>query len=323
MPIAGDEVTFLTQRAKLPKDWQDGIFEEEFLEEGQESLSTLLIKKSQESNELQEMLKQARVNYFQRIKKCEFQEKELGERRIEYENHKAKFERFMNDNEQQRNRAVRRAHEEQKEGEKMEEEIVKLKIEIDELRTRTKICLSSLRDNRRFEKLLEKVVVASQDTFESVADLLARYDTLSMITTDLQNSVKSNETGVDQLRHTIGQAAKAYQNETLVLNSSITQLKHLYEQARSGYSLTEQNAYESELSHKMKNSEIGEVKLAVTNIYARSKQKFVNSSKIALISKLDRIGTQLATMQEILKEYDKTIHRQQQEAKKPITNGKK
>lgn len=50
---------------------------QEFFEEGQESLSTLLLKKTQESYDLQDALKTARANYFQRIKKCEEKEKEL------------------------------------------------------------------------------------------------------------------------------------------------------------------------------------------------------------------------------------------------------
>lgn len=80
---------------------------------------------------MQDQLKQTRIQYFQRIKKCEEKEEEL-KRRVEYsfftsntykkaefEQHKLKFERFMKDNEQKKLKATTKAHEETKERENL------------------------------------------------------------------------------------------------------------------------------------------------------------------------------------------------------------
>lgn len=85
------------------------------------------------------------------------------------------------------------------------------------------------------------------------------------------------------------------QNEILVLTGVLSESKQQYENVQLERITKEQELFETEGTNTSKIGELGEAKLAISNLYARSKLKW-NKDKLPITEKLETIGNLLVDL---------------------------
>jgi len=138
-----------------------------------------------------------------------------------------KFNKFLQENESKRNRAVKRAGDERRQREVKEVEIARLKRQYQEKMEEELQMKAYVAQNIKYQQYLTDVVehVQGSEDFPEVQDLLNRYKTLRDANNDLTKRQVQHDIENENKRQQFSQFTKERANEVLNQNNAIATLQ--------------------------------------------------------------------------------------------------
>ena len=121
------------------------------------SPATRLLEKRRQMFEVQEALDAQKEEFARREEAFRRREEGLRQKDLELQESLIKFNKFLQENESKRNRADKRASEEQKLRRQKEEEIVKLRRGLGKMRTEYTVLEEKLAKNKKYQVFLERM----------------------------------------------------------------------------------------------------------------------------------------------------------------------
>ena len=139
-----------------------------------------------------------------------------------------KFNKFLQENENKRTRAMKRCTDECRIREAEEKEILKLKGLLSTKACEEKDLIEKLSRNEKYHKYLKCVIKEAQtssDNYSEIQDILDRYQTLKTTNNDLISQLKRNTKDHEISRLSYTQFTKKSGNEILNMNNEIVTLQ--------------------------------------------------------------------------------------------------
>ena len=226
-----------------------------------------------------------------------------------------KFNKFLQENESKRNRAVKRTQDERKQREQKESEIVRLKEEHRKRLVRRRVHRAhsrrrhrhppnstqpnptqpsttppgeqedektkkrELQLNEKYQLYLTNVVEGGGDDYHEIQDLLNRYKTLKDANQDLADAQRKHEQDNEDKRLEFANFKKERQNEMLNQNNDIAKLQKILE-GREGITLRLLNDVDSTIRGTSdKTLELGQILRSVQNLLERFQKQVHSNAK--------------------------------------------
>eukprot|EP00904_Undaria_pinnatifida_P007856 jgi/Undpi1/41/HiC_scaffold_1.g00041.m1 len=233
------------------------------------SPATRLLEKRRQMFEIQEALEAQKEEFSRREDAFRRREDALRKKDLELQESLIKFNKFLQENESKRNRAVKRAGDERKQREQKEQEITKLKKQCRERQDEETRLRRDLEEHRRYHDFLAQVVEAATEDYPEVQDLLKRFTTLKDANKNLNEAQTRDEGETERLRSEFSSYTKERTNDILNESNEIAGL-----QKRLELSGREVHLLQNELDNKIRSMsdrtlEMGQVLGAVANILDR------------------------------------------------------
>jgi hypothetical protein len=196
------------------------------------SPATRLLEKRRQMFEVQEALNAQKDEFARREDAFRRREDGLRRKDLELQESLIKFNKFLQENESKRNRALKRAAEERKQREAKELEIKRLEAELasklkEELELKERV-----ERNIQYQDFLEGLCQSMSKYFPEISDILNRHDTLVKANVDLLLNKQSQELISESLQREYLEYKKEGENKELNSNNTIAELQAQLESKR-------------------------------------------------------------------------------------------
>jgi hypothetical protein len=200
-----------------------------------------------------------------------------------------KFNKFLQENETKKNRALKRAADEKKQRESKEIEIKRFKTQLEQKMREEAVLKQELERNMKYQEFLDGLVSSMAKFFpEGISDVLNRYKTLRDANTYLLEKQQADEATNESTLREFTTFKKTKENEILNSNNEIADMqKKLEHRVAKANSLQEEiegvivAASEKVLS-------LGQIVSAISNILDRCNENFRRRHNKPMIDKADR-----------------------------------
>lgn len=240
--------------------------------------------------EVQEALNSQKEEFSRREDAFRRREDGLRRKDLELQESLIKFNKFLQENESKRNRALKRAADEKKQRESKEGEIRRLEAQLKSKLQEEKLLKGELERNIKYQDYLENVVQTMSKYFPEVSDVLNRYKTLKDANAYLLEKQMAEEAAQEGTQREFSQYRKSKENQILNNNNEIAEMQVQYEQRK-----TKTQALQGEIdTHLHEASDkalvLGQILSAVTNMLERCEESFrVRHNKPAAERSTDKI----------------------------------
>lgn len=238
------------------------------------SPATRLLEKRRQMFEIQEALDARKEEFLRRDDAFRRREDALRRKDLELQESLIKFNKFLQENESKKNRAMKRMNEERRHREAKESEIKSLS---DQLAAKKKEEHDLKRDverNRKYQEYLENVVQFVGKDFPEISDLLNRYWILKEARVSLTAKQTSDEKESDKLRTALSIYTKEKETEILNRSNEIAALQLKLEQQLSLGTRLRVDAEQSMIESSEKVLELGQIFSCVDNLLTRCETSF-------------------------------------------------
>jgi len=243
------------------------------------SPATRLLEKRRQMFEVQEALDVQKEEFARREDAFRRREETLRKKDLELQESLIKFNKFLQENESKRNRALKRASDEQKNREQKEAEIARLKQEYRLKQEEDQAVKKGLEMHVKYRDYLTNVFEGVEEEYNEIQDLLNRFETLKHANLDLAKAHRDNEQKNESQRQLFGNFKKECQNEILNRTNDIAKKQKLYEQ-KTGDVLRLQNIVDSSVESSSKELlELGQVIRTVRNLHDRIETRLQNTGR--------------------------------------------
>lgn len=196
------------------------------------SPATRLLEKRRQMFEVQEALNAQKDEFARREDAFRRREDGLRRKDLELQESLIKFNKFLQENESKRNRALKRAAEERKQREAKELEIKRLEAELasklkEELELKERV-----ERNIQYQDFLEGLCQSMSKYFPEISDILNRHDTLVKANVDLLLNKQRQELISESLQREYLEYKKEGENKELNSNNTIAELQAQLESKR-------------------------------------------------------------------------------------------
>ncbi|DAZ99406.1 TPA: hypothetical protein N0F65_005308 [Lagenidium giganteum] len=233
------------------------------------SPATRLLEKRRQMFEVQEALDAQKEEFARREDAFHRREEGLRKKDLELQESLIKFNKFLQENESKRNRAVKRATDEIKQRLVKEQEVTKLKQQLEHLWTECGKLNNEVKKNLKYTRYLELVQELVPEDYPEVADLVNRYHTLKETNRDLSQNQFYHEEENEKRRLAFSSFQKERANEILNFNNKIA---HLQRQLENEESMSIRMQQETDASLRMttqKTLALGQIIMAIGNLLQR------------------------------------------------------
>jgi len=224
--------------------------------------------------EVQEALNSQKEEFSRREDAFRRREDGLRRKDLELQESLIKFNKFLQENESKRNRAIKRGAEEKKQREVKEKEIEQLKIQLARKKKEENELKIDVERNMKYQEYLENVVNTMSKYFPEISDILNRYKTLRSVNFDLIEKHKSEESTSDLMLREYANLRKSGENTVLNSTNAIADKQVVLEQCRV-VNMREQGEIDKVLMEASeKGLELGQIITSVSNILERSEESY-------------------------------------------------
>lgn len=238
------------------------------------SPATRLLEKRRQMFEVQEALNSQKEEFSRREDAFRRREENLRRKDLELQESLIKFNKFLQENESKRNRAMKRIAEEKKQREIKEKEIELLKIQLIQKKKDEMIQKLEVEKNLKYQDYLENVVSTMSKFFPEISDILNRYKTLRDANIYLIEKHKTEESQTDLIQRDYVNLKKSSENAVLNNTNAIADKQLVLEQCRL-HTMREQVEIEKvTMEASEKGLELGQILSSVTNILERCEESF-------------------------------------------------
>lgn len=294
------------------------------------SPATRLLEKRRQMFEVQEALNSQKEEFSRREDAFRRREDALRRKDLELQESLIKFNKFLQENESKRNRALKKSTEEKKQREIKEKEIEKLEIQLKNKLKEENQLKKEVEKLMKYQDYLENVVQTMSKFFPEISDILNRYKTLKDANLYLLEKHKNDESVNDNLQKEFLLYKKSKENLLLNESNEVAEMQLVLENKKNK-SLRIQNSLEKlTLEASEKTLELGQIITSVSNILERCEESFrvrhnkpiidrkyylekLNSLSISeqcfkTMSKLDEIAMFMVDYRDIISEYSASTH---------------
>ncbi|KAG7386178.1 Coiled-coil domain-containing protein 42 [Phytophthora boehmeriae] len=189
------------------------------------SPATRLLEKRRQMFEVQEALDAQKEEFARREDAFHRREEGLRKKDLELQESLIKFNKFLQENESKRNRAVKRASDEVKQRMTKEQEVARLQTQLTVLQQESDALGAQVRHHLKYTRYLELVQEAVPEDYPEVSDLVNRYRTLRETNHDLTRNQIAHEEESESKRLEFSAFQKERANEILTFNNRIASLQ--------------------------------------------------------------------------------------------------
>mmetsp|Transcript_26230 Transcript_26230/g.26473 ORF Transcript_26230/g.26473 Transcript_26230/m.26473 type:complete len:389 (+) Transcript_26230:129-1295(+) len=238
------------------------------------SPATRLLEKRRQMFEVQEALNSQKEEFSRREDAFRRREEALRRRDLELQESLIKFNKFLQENETKRNRALKRVTDERKQREQKELEIRRLEAQHREKMAEERILKAEVERNRKYQDYLENVVQYMSKDFPEISDILNRYKTLKDVNTYLNEKQLSDEAKYENTLRDFLSYKKETENEILKKNNDIAEMQERLEHCQMRKMMLQNESDTSNDEASKKTLALGQILSSVTNILERCEESF-------------------------------------------------
>ncbi|KAM6164800.1 coiled-coil domain-containing protein 42-like [Rhynchocyon petersi] len=281
------------------------------IEEQSESPSIRLLEKKKEAQILHRVMEEKKETFKRKMESLNQRWEDLAVKEAQLKAHMQKFEQFIQENDQKRIRALKKANKERELKQLRVQELAKAKQEIVALRLKHQRLSSKLQAYSIFNKYLEKVVENSE--FEEIQEVIACYKTLVSMNHDLMQSVQDGQEKIEHAKARLAHYMKEKGDEILQLNNQLAQLQMRYDRAHSNVIVWESRWAHIQNTAAKKTLLLGTIKMATLNLFQMVSKQLKDSPSVSLEDthkQLDVIQQYIQDLSDILAEVKKKEQQQ-------------
>lgn len=256
------------------------------------SPATRLLEKRRQMFEVQEALNSQKEEFARREDAFRRREDGLRRKDLELQESLIKFNKFLQENESKRNRALKRAADERKQREQKEIEIRRLEEQLREKLVEEMALKQKAERNMKYHEYLENVVQHMSKFFPEIADVLNRYKTLRDVNTYLLEKNAEEEETNEKIQREYVTYRKEMENEVLNCNNDIAVMQFKYEHGRQKTMDLQSQIDRAVEEASKKTLALGQILSSVSNILTRCEESFrVRHNKPRIDRSSDRVDT--------------------------------
>lgn len=235
--------------------------------------------------EVQEAL-DAQKDEFQR-KEATFKRREemLKAKDLALQESLIKFNKFLQENDSKRNRAVKKMLDESRQKTLKEHEIERLLAEVERQKEKRGQMEEEVKKMSQYQAYLDEVLEAEEE-YPEIVDLLSRYETLHAANDDLIQRQDLAARENEEERHSLQTFIREKSDEILAQNNEIAELQKDTEAAAAEVLETQEVSERAMQTVAERTLQLGQVIMACENIYARC---VVNSNVVRKEPKSDAV----------------------------------
>lgn len=276
---------------------------------------------------MQEALNSQKEEFARREDAFRRREEVLRRKDIELQESLIKFNKFLQENESKRNRALKRGADERKQREQKEAEIKKLEEQLREKLQEEQALKEVAERNMKYHEYLENVVQQMSKFFPEISDVLNRYKTLKDVNQYLVEKNQREDETNENTRREYTTYRKVKENELLNCNNDIAVMQVKLEHGKVT-SLELQSKLDRHTQEAAKKTlALGQILSSVKNILNRCEESFrIRHNKPKMersadrmegmtlqeqfqrtMSKLDEIAMFIVDYRDIISEYNAEV----------------
>lgn len=238
------------------------------------SPATRLLEKRRQMFEVQEALNSQKEEFSRREDAFRRREESLRRKDLELQESLIKFNKFLQENESKRKRALARTADEKKQREQKEKEIEEKEKELQETLEKEAQLKQQVDRNLKYQDFLENVVQTVSKFFPEISDVLQRHTTLREENLNLLKKKNQDEAEFDNKQREYINIRKAKENELLNKSNEVAELQKTLEQYKSrSMALQEEMDHLTQETAK-KTKELGQIIASVGNLRERCEESF-------------------------------------------------
>jgi hypothetical protein len=227
--------------------------------------ATRLLEKRREMAEVDQALAAQKEEFQMKMESLQQRQEELERKESMLKESLLKFDKFLNENDVKKNRALRKANAERDLQKVKDTEIEKLQDELHKITKRRDALLKRLDRDIVFQKYLFKICEVSE--FHEIHEVTARYDTLTTTHEDLMQQSQLNQEKIETEKKLLMQYTEEKNNEILHCNNSLATLQTRLDKAQSNSVKWESKWAHIKNTAAQKTLMLGRIKMAVHNLY--------------------------------------------------------
>ncbi|XP_065123369.1 coiled-coil domain-containing protein 42 homolog [Paramisgurnus dabryanus] len=244
----------------------------EILETGVNTLqTTLVLKKQVEVDEVHRKLLNKRHEFKGCMQILQQRKEDLQQKQLEAKQRAAKFEKFVEENEVKRRRALKRFILEKRQNESKEKEKAELSKQLEELQARRLYLKERVKKYKIFEEFLLKVLQLLPDNYlgygaDLMTPIIRRYETLSTSRQDLLQQLNSLTDELKTSQHKLDTLKQDHGTYKLMTNQKLTELQTQLDQIKEKKKQQQLRLQMSLGESRDQVEEVGNILMAVRNL---------------------------------------------------------
>ncbi|XP_054312782.1 coiled-coil domain-containing protein 42 isoform X2 [Pongo pygmaeus] len=267
------------------------------VEGASESPSIRLLEKKKETKIMHQTMVQKKKMFQRRMETLNLRWEELGVKEAQLKAHIQKFEQFIQENDQKRIRAMKKANKERELKRQHMQELTKGKQEMVALRLEHQRLSAKLKDYSIFNKYLEKVVENSE--FEEIHEVIARYKTLVSMHHDLMQSAQEGQEKIERAKARLARYMEEKDDEILQQNNELARLQMRFDRAHSNVIIWESRWAHIQNTAAKKTLLLGTIKMATLNLFQIVSKQLKEVTEVALEDTHKQLDMEMKLLTEI------------------------
>ncbi|XP_063098326.1 coiled-coil domain-containing protein 42 isoform X2 [Cavia porcellus] len=245
-----------------------------------ESPSIRLLEKKKEATIIHQAMEEKKETFKNRMETLKLRWEELSVKEEQLKAHIQKFEQFIQENDQKRIRALKKANKERELKRYHLRDLTKAKQDMVALRLEHQRLSAKLQDYAVFNKYLEKVVENSE--FEEIHEVIGRYKTLVSMHHDLMQSAQEGQEKIERAKARLARYMEEKDDEILQHNNELARLQMRFDRARSDVIIWESRWAHIQNTAAKKTLLLGTIKMATLNLYQTVSKQLKEASQVSL-----------------------------------------
>ncbi|KAM8797008.1 coiled-coil domain-containing protein 42 [Eudromia elegans] len=234
-------------------------------EEDSQSPSIRLQQKKKQARMIQKALDAEEEAFKVRMEAINCRWKDLQAKEAQLKAYTQKFEKFIQENDEKRIRALKKASKERELKIQREKELLRARRELEVLRNKHQKIYSALQKYSIFNKYLEDVVKVSE--FEEIREVIGRHKTLVRMHEDLLQSAQTRMEMIEKAKVLLAQYTEEKEDKILQYNNELAQLQTRFDQAHSDVLIWESHWAHIQNTAAEKTLMLGTIKMATLNLF--------------------------------------------------------
>ncbi|PVD32298.1 hypothetical protein C0Q70_07731 [Pomacea canaliculata] len=238
---------------------------------------TLLLKKEAEVNRVDAELEAKRHEFNQRMESCSQRQLEVQKKQQRMKDRVSKFEKFIQENEAKRRRAIQKYQQEVKLSEQKTNEFNQLLEQLEALKARHAHLSKKLQKYKKYEEYLIRVIDAMPEDYlpsseDKVKGLMMRHRTLSESNGDLITNVVNMADELEDLKQVLENLKQEHAKQKVSDSSALARLQGQQERFAETNQKTEAKFSSTEGLMRKRRTELGMIFMAIDNIYEKCRK---------------------------------------------------